>query len=87
MCAYVYRKHLKQHDKPLRCDVPDCTFGFGEVKDLNRHKEVDHNIPPPKGKKSFMATCSACGDRQREDDLNGRHLKTCRKLQKTGNAA
>ncbi|KAF2096252.1 C2H2 domain-containing protein [Rhizodiscina lignyota] len=40
--------HLKRHDRPFSCEVPDCTiaeFGFASNKELEKHRRTFHPQP------------------------------------------
>lgn len=40
------RKHKLRHEKPFKCDVPDCSWetGFPTANDLVRHKSSKHDV-------------------------------------------
>jgi hypothetical protein len=59
------RKHISKHDKPHKCDEPNCARGirgFTTPNDLARHKKSIHqNGFDPTGKsKSFTCMAPEC---------------------------
>jgi len=56
---------MLKHDKPHRCDFPNCSRrdkGFSTVNDLDRHKKSVHRLKGSKGanKKSYRCASLQC---------------------------
>lgn len=44
--AHYFSDHMQKHEKPYRCDLPNCpnTTGFARLDQLERHKQkVKHS--------------------------------------------
>lgn len=61
MVLTIHRKHINQHDKPFRCEEPDCdrVEGFGTNNDLERHRSSRHGLQPRCGT-TVGFICVAC---------------------------
>ncbi|KAL2261619.1 hypothetical protein VTK26DRAFT_3738 [Humicola hyalothermophila] len=71
-----YRRHLKHHEKPVKCDFCSEFPGAAGSKELNRHVRKCHPEKVrghPKYKRG-LATCPTCGYTRRSDNVN-RHRK------------
>lgn len=58
-----YRKHRLRHEKPFRCEIPDCTRkgGFSTRNDLDRHRKSLHKIVPKTSTdKTYKCAAEAC---------------------------
>lgn len=59
------RKHILKHDKPFKCDIPNCsraTQGFTTTNDLERHKKSVHRI----GLRSKSYQCASTNCKNKE---------------------
>jgi hypothetical protein len=62
------RKHVQRHEKPFKCDVPDCTrkVGFTTKNDLERHqKSIHQKIPNSSNDRSFRCMGAKCGAKKK----------------------
>ncbi|SLM40736.1 Zinc finger, C2H2-like [Lasallia pustulata] len=63
-----YRKHSLRHEKPYRCEVPDCTRmeGFSTKNDLERHRKSKHKLVPTTGTdRSFRCAAPSCPKKEK----------------------
>ncbi|GAB1313953.1 hypothetical protein MFIFM68171_04163 [Madurella fahalii] len=79
------KKHKARHQKPFKCDVPDCpkaSEGFSTNNDLDRHKQCKHGMF--KGVKTvYRCNLDRCKDKSkdwpRQDNFKA-HLKRIHKM-------
>lgn len=89
LTSCVYRKHIRRHEKPYKCEEPGCSRreGFSTTNDLDRHKKSVHNIAPKHGHdRSFHCPVEHCPKKDkiwpRLDNFR-QHLKRMHKTEDT----
>ncbi|KAL2004973.1 hypothetical protein VTN00DRAFT_2823 [Thermoascus crustaceus] len=66
-CPSEKRKHEARHEKPFKCDEPNChrNEGFGTINDLERHKRCVHKKKPERGHKMYICFGKNCPRRNK----------------------
>ncbi|KAI9843238.1 MAG: hypothetical protein M1837_006527 [Sclerophora amabilis] len=62
-CQSQLKKHRLRHEKPYKCEIPDCarTDGFSTSNDRDRHVKSVHKIDIPDGTtKTWLCQSSHC---------------------------
>ncbi|KAH7076763.1 hypothetical protein BKA63DRAFT_289270 [Paraphoma chrysanthemicola] len=65
-CKSDYKKHKLKHEKPFKCEEPNCKrtgLGFTTVNDLDRHKKSVHRIGLLK--KSYQCASESCRSKEK----------------------
>jgi len=80
ICSKTYSKnwrlnrHLKQHEKPFKCEVPKCDSGFALRKDRKRHMSEVHGYLMS-GTEHLKCLYSDCDFTSTRRDSMKRHLQ------------
>lgn len=74
---HAFKLHLKQHEADLSC----CTITFNNKNELNKHKQLVHNITSKKQNFAFKtaAICDICGFNTRSLGDLRKHIRKHRK--------